>query len=136
VRHQPEALVFQYVAAARVLEEGETRPPRPRLQPAQAYDQARFRDEHTARAEEMIAERHRMLTLRDHIIGQEAALAAATARTSQATDRAKFAERRARRTKEQLTRLTAAVEEIAGSWRPKRAARRALDELRRPADDS
>jgi 2-polyprenyl-3-methyl-5-hydroxy-6-metoxy-1,4-benzoquinol methylase len=135
VRHQPEALNFQYVASARVLRDGETRPPRPRLQPARPFDQARFRDEHTEQMEALRQERHRVLTLRDHVIGQEAALATAVARSSQSADRAKFAERRARRTREKLTALTAAVERIASSPRPRRAARRALEELRR-SDDS
>ncbi len=139
VRHQPEALVFQYVAAARALKEGEVRPPRPRLQPARPLDQARFKDEHTERAQAVRDERHRMLTVRDHIIGQEAALATAAAKNGQATARAKFAERRARRTKEQVETLTTAVERIAGSRRPKREARRVLAEIRQrsaKADDA
>ena len=133
VRHQPEALVFQYVAAARVLGDGEVRPPRPRLVPARPLDQTRFRDEHTARMTALQDEKHRALTVRDHIIGQEASLATAAAKNSQAVDRAKFAERRARRTRQQLEALTSAVEGIARSRRPRRAAARALEELRRPA---
>jgi 2-polyprenyl-3-methyl-5-hydroxy-6-metoxy-1,4-benzoquinol methylase len=127
VRHQPEALNFQYVAAARVLADGETRPPRPALQPARPFDQARFRDAHTDRQERLQREQHRLLTLRDHIIGQEAALATAAAKSAQAAKRAKFAERRAKRHRD---RLAETLERVVASRRPRQEAQKALDELR------
>lgn len=134
VRHQPEALHFQYVAAARLLKDDEVRGPRPRLEPARALDAARFRDEHTERMLAEQRERHRMLTLRDHVIGQEAALATAAAKAHQATQKAKFTDRRAKRNREQVVALTEALERVAESRRPRREARRALDAFRRERD--
>ena len=72
VRDQPAALDYQYVAVARLLAPGEVRGPRPGLEPVVAYDSARRRDMHTERIADELDERHRMLTVRDHVIGLEA----------------------------------------------------------------
>lgn len=129
VRHQPDAMYFQFVAKARRLREGEPRRPRPRVQPASPLDAARLRDRHTKRMREEQEERHRVLTIRDHIIGQEATLDAAAWRENQAISRAKFAERRAKRNREQLEELTSSLQRISRSWRPRREARRVAAEL-------
>ena len=137
VRHQPDALHFQYVAAARRLREGEVRGPRPQVQPASPLDAARLRDRHTQRMRDQQEEQHRMLTVRDHIIGQEAALDAAAWRESQAHARTKFADRRAKRTRAQVESLRAALERVARSRTPRREARRALarlEQLQQQAD--
>ncbi len=130
VRQQPEALNYQYVAAARVLAPGEERGPRPALEPALAYDAARLRDRHTERMLEDQEERHRMLTIRDHVIGLEASAAAADARTGRMRARAKQAERRFRKARNELTALTNEIEQIATSRRPRTHLRALVQRLR------
>ena len=72
-RHQPDALDYKYIAAARPLAPGEKRSPRPKLRPAIAYDAARLVDRHS---EQMLGQdelRHSLLTQRHHVIGLEQA---------------------------------------------------------------
>lgn len=130
VRHQPEALNYQYVAAARPLREGERRGRRPELVPAIPYDAARVRDRHT---EQMLAdqeERHRMLTIRDHIIGLEAASTAAQARTARVRARARRLQRRNRDAVRSRKELERTLERIAASRRPGKHLRDLLGRLR------
>lgn len=134
VRHQPDALHFQYIASARRLKEGEVPGPRPRVQPALALETVRQRDRHTQAMAEEQAERHRMLTIRDHIIGQEVALARATALRTQAAARAKAADQRAKRFGKELSALRTALDQVARSRRPRRAARRLAEQLARQSN--
>ena len=69
-------------------------------------------DEHTRRAREERAARHRMLTIRDHIIGLEASVASAQARVIRSSKRARFAERRARRYRRELEEALARLEAV------------------------
>jgi len=115
VRHQPDALNYQYIAVARPLEAGETPGPRPSLQPALPVTDVRLEDEHTERARAEREERHRMLTIRDHIIGLEASVASADARTSRARNRAKYAERRAKALREELDTVLAELDQLSRS---------------------
>lgn len=137
VRHQPHSLVYQYVAAARPLATGETRGPRPVLEPALPLDDVRIEDEHTERMRAEQEERHRMLTVRDHIIGLEASTASAAGRAARANTRARFADRRAKRMREELDRLVAEIESLARSGASRRALRKLADDVaaRRAADD-
>jgi 2-polyprenyl-3-methyl-5-hydroxy-6-metoxy-1,4-benzoquinol methylase len=133
VRQQPDALNYQYVAAVRPLAPGEERPPRPPLEPAVAYEAARMRDRHTERMLEEQDERHRVLTLRDHVIGLEANAAAADARTGRMRARAKQAERRYRKLRNELDALTNELAQIATSRRPRTHLRQLAERLRSEA---
>ena len=130
VRQQPEALDYQYVAVGRVLAPGEGAARRPALEPAVAYDAARLRDKHTERLEAELEERHRMLTLRDHVIGLEATAAAADSRTGRMRARAKQAERRFRRVRNELEAVVSEIEQIAKSRRPRTHLRVLAQRLR------
>lgn len=136
VRHQPDALNYQYIAAARVLAPGAERGPRPPLEPAVAYDAARLRDRHTERMLEEQEDRHRALTIRDHIIGLEASAYASDARTGRARARAKQAERRFRKLRNELEGVTDEIEQIATSRRPRTHLRTLAQRLRADARKS
>jgi 2-polyprenyl-3-methyl-5-hydroxy-6-metoxy-1,4-benzoquinol methylase len=136
VRLQPEALVYQYVAAARVLGEGEEPGRRPALEPAVGYDAARVQDKHTERWQADLAERHRMLTVRDHVIGLEASTLAADNRTGRMRARAKQAERRFRKARNELEALTGEIEQIATSKRPRTHLRALVERLRAGASNA
>ena len=129
-RQQPDALAYQYVASARVLLPGEELGPRPALEPALAYDVARLRDKHTERWQDDLDERHRMLTVRDHVIGLEASTLAADSRTGRMRARAKQAERRFRKVRNQFEAVTSEIEEIAASRRPRPRLRELAARLR------
>jgi 2-polyprenyl-3-methyl-5-hydroxy-6-metoxy-1,4-benzoquinol methylase len=113
VRHQPDALNYQYIAAARPLAPGEVPGLRPPLEPALPLTDVRTEDEHTERMRKEQEERHRLLTVRDHIIGLEASVASADARTSRARTRARYAERRAKALREELDLLTAELDRLS-----------------------
>ena len=129
-RQQPDALNYQYIAAARRLLPGEARGPRPRLEPAVPFDSARMRDQHTLRLEEEVEARHRLLTVRDHIIGLEAERASADARTGRLRVRARQAERRLRRAHAELMAVIDEMEAISRSKRPRTHLRRLVARLR------
>ena len=87
VRHRPDALVYQFVASARVADDGEdvraaTRDLR--LVPPVPEESVRIIDKHTAAHDADVAERHRLLTVRDHIIGLEASVATAQSKAARA----------------------------------------------------
>lgn len=71
VRHEPRALDYQYVIAAAPGQTATT----PSVQPAISLDDVRVKDEHTAQALRDRDEQHRMLTIRDHVIGLESSVA-------------------------------------------------------------
>jgi SAM-dependent methyltransferase len=130
VRHQPRALDYQYIVVARLLEPGESRGRRPQLEPAVPYDAARLQDRFT---EEMSLEQesgHKLLTLRDHIIGLEATVTASQGRVRRARMRLQTAENRMRKTRAELRALTDEIEQIAKSRRPRRNARELARRLR------
>jgi SAM-dependent methyltransferase len=133
VRRQPTALDYQYVVVARALAPGEVRGPRPSLQPATPYDSARQRDVHTQRFEDELDAQHRMLTVRDHVIGLEASAAAADGRTGRMRARAKLAERRYRKVRNELEAVATEVERLAESKRPRTHLRALAQRLRAEA---
>jgi SAM-dependent methyltransferase len=121
VRHQPGALDERYVAVARPLAADVPLGDRPRTRFAVPASAVRVVDDHTmlVRAEQQ--ERHRLLTLRDHVIGLEAALATAHQRAVQAASSSKVFQRRAKRLREELDELTADIERMAATTpRPSR----------------
>jgi SAM-dependent methyltransferase len=132
VRHQPDALDHCYVAVARPATVGVPAGPRPRVRSVVPHATVRRTDEHTERMRVDQQERHRMLTIRDHVLGLEAGAASAQVRVQQATARQRTAERRTRRLRAELEALTAAIERMATSpLRPSRAEVRRLLELAR-----
>lgn len=121
VRHQPDALDDRYVAVALPLPPGAPPGARPRVRPAVPASSVRVVDDHTMlmRAEQQ--ERHRMLTLRDHVLGLEAAAASAHQRVVEATSRSKASQRRAQRLRQELAALTGDIERMAATThRPSR----------------
>lgn len=74
VRHQPHALDFQFVVSAHVAAPSETPGVEIDLLPAVPDDDVRVDDVYSEQARAMQAEAHRMLTIRDHIVGLEAAV--------------------------------------------------------------
>jgi 2-polyprenyl-3-methyl-5-hydroxy-6-metoxy-1,4-benzoquinol methylase len=130
-RHQPGAMDYQYVAAARVLEPGEQRGRRPRLVPTVAYDAARTRDRWTEEVLEVQDERHRVLTQRDHILGLEAKAASEAERSVTNLRRAKQAERRFRLVRNELEDVVQRLEAIAEQRRPQGAIADLLPRLRK-----
>jgi methionine biosynthesis protein MetW len=133
VRQEPSALDHHYVVVARALAPGQQPGPRPVLEPAISYDAARLRDKHTEKARAELEERHRMLTVRDHVIGLEASAVAAQGRTARMRSRAKGAERRYRRVRNELDAVTGEIEQIAQSRRPRTHLRGLAERLRAEA---
>jgi len=121
VRHQPGALDDRYLAVARPLAAGDLPGARPRVQSAVPASSVRVVDDHTMlmRAEQQ--ERHRLLTLRDHVLGLEAAVATGRQRAAEDRSRAKAYQRRAQRLRQELDELTADIERMAATTvRPSR----------------
>lgn len=136
VRHQPRALDYQYIVVARLLEPGERRGLRPRLEPTLAYDAARLQDRYT---EEMSRERelrHQLLTLRDHVIGLETTVTATQVRGRRARARLQQAETRLRKKRGEMRKLIDEIEQVAKSRRPRRNARELAGRLRRASQGS
>ncbi|HEX5089857.1 MAG TPA: class I SAM-dependent methyltransferase [Nocardioides sp.] len=131
VRHQPDAMNFQYVAAARLLRDGESRPERPQLQAAVSPVRARHRDEHTTAAEAEQDERHEALITRDHVIGLEAQTAAALSRQRTAEDKMSRLNARARRLRDHLDGLIEEIDRLP-SWRTGRKLRERARSARSP----
>jgi 2-polyprenyl-3-methyl-5-hydroxy-6-metoxy-1,4-benzoquinol methylase len=136
VRNQPRALDYQYVAVARPRSPGEQPARRPALEPAVSYDEARLTDRHTERMLAELEERHRLLTIRDHIMGLEASLATAKNRAARARQRAKSAERRLRKLRSVLTAIVAQIEAISRSKRPRTHLRALAVQLRADLRDA
>ncbi len=132
VRHQPDALHHRYVAVTRTSTDSTTPGPRPRVRSAVALSTVRRTDKHTERMLADQQERHRMLTLRDHVLGLEAIAATARVRVTEATTRERKAVRRMKRLRTERDALTAAIERMASSpLRPSRADIRRLLDLAR-----
>lgn len=73
VRHQPQALDYQYVLS--VVPSDDLPGPRVQVVPAVPHDEVRLDDGYSARARMTREEQHRMLRIRDHVIGLEASAA-------------------------------------------------------------
>lgn len=130
VRHQPRALDYQYIVVARLLEAGERRGPRPPLEPALAYDEARLQDRYTEEMSREQQARHQLLTLRDHLIGLEATATATQMRNRRARARLQHTENRLRKARAELRGLVDEIEQVARSRRPRRDARELVRRLR------
>lgn len=113
VRFQPGALDDAYVAVAGPADPGDPFATRPDVTPAMSADAVRVDDEHTAWVRQDREARHRMLTVRDHILGLEAALASADARVLRARLRARAATARTRRARAELEALVDEIEALA-----------------------
>jgi 2-polyprenyl-3-methyl-5-hydroxy-6-metoxy-1,4-benzoquinol methylase len=96
VRDQPHALDYQFVVSACLAADADGAG-HAVLEPAVSRDEVRAVDEHTHRSREDREARHRMLTVRDHIIGLEAQMASAQARQAKAEQRVKNLNAKARR---------------------------------------
>ena len=112
VRHQPDALHYQFVLTARRADPDSEPAPRPRVIPAIPLDAVRAQDAYTEQMRQQQDLRHRLLTTRDHIIGLEA-------RASAADDRLRWTEGRLRRTRTRANRLQKQVRDMEASttWR-------------------
>ena len=112
VRHQPDALHYQFVLTARRAEAEGDPAVRPRVRPAVPLDTVRARDAYTDQMRAQQDLQHRLLTTRDHIIGLEA-------RASAADDRLRWVEGRLRRSRTRASRLQKQVRDMEGSttWR-------------------
>jgi 2-polyprenyl-3-methyl-5-hydroxy-6-metoxy-1,4-benzoquinol methylase len=111
VRHQPSAMDYQFVAAARPATDPQEVGRHPDLLPAVPYDDVRQHDRYTEQMRVEQDYRHRMLRMKDHVIGLEAAVAAAQEREARAMARARKVTRNARRLRRQLKRLKARAAE-------------------------
>lgn len=137
VRHQPDALTYQFIAAARPRRPDEEPGTRPALVPALPDDAVRRNDRHTQRMQEEQALRHRLLTTRDHVIGLEAQVKNAEARADTAEARAAEARARLKRAEQTLARerkeLAREREEMVRSrtWRAGRLVTAPIRVLRR-----
>lgn len=112
VRHQRDALVYQYVAAARVAGAGEATPTDLPLVPAVPEESVRTVDKFTARSEAELENRQQQLNIRDHIIGLEAATATAQTRAARAEQQLKGAQKRLSRKNDRIRELVEQVREL------------------------
>jgi methionine biosynthesis protein MetW len=131
VRHQRDALVYQYMAAARLA--GPDEQPGPTamtMVPAVPEESVRTKDRYTARSEAELEARQEQLNLRDHIMGLEAAAATAQARTAKAEQQLKGALKRLARKNDRIKELADQVARLQGEPRPD-LVRGALNKLRR-----
>jgi 2-polyprenyl-3-methyl-5-hydroxy-6-metoxy-1,4-benzoquinol methylase len=111
VRHQRDALVYQFVAAARLPRDDDpvTAAEVP-LVPAAPEESVRRRDKYTQRARLDREERQERLNVRDHIIGLEAATATAQAEVAKIARQLKGAQSR-------LDRKNARIKELSDELR-------------------
>lgn len=132
VRHQPNALDFQFVLRARRPRDGEAPGLAARLEPAVPDDQVRMRDLHTERMEEEQETRHRLLTIRDHIIGLEAAMVRADAQVAHAQRLVHEAEKEAETTRRELAEVVEDRHQMrrSATWRVGRLILRPFAALR------
>lgn len=136
MRHQPDAMDHTYIVTTRRSAPVEESRARPLVQPVVPLADVRGVDEHTRRMTEDREVRHRLLTVRDHILGLEANAAGASVRVARATARAKHSERRSRRRRRQVEVLVAELEWLAGSSSrvPRRYKNRITEVLRQVAE--
>jgi hypothetical protein len=112
VRHQPQALCFQYVVKAQPAPAGQGVARRPRLTQLVNPQVARLADEFTDERLLQEGAEHALLVQRDHVLGLEARTAASAAKQRQAEDRALRLELRAKRLRLELSDLAAAIDKM------------------------
>ncbi len=137
VRHQRDAMVYQYVVSAhRAAADELVTPAEPPLVPAVAEETVRTRDKFTTRSEAELEARQQRLNTRDHIIGLEGATATAQTRATKAEQRLKGAQKRLERKNERIKELAAQVARLQRELDDERAqqGRGALGRLRRGND--
>jgi 2-polyprenyl-3-methyl-5-hydroxy-6-metoxy-1,4-benzoquinol methylase len=124
VRHQPDALCYQFVAAVRPA--GDPPAPAPELVPAVPLARARRRDGFTAAAERRAVHDHADLAERDHLLALQAEVAAARTGVERSA-------REAERAKAEVARLRAELDGVRASrtWRAGRAVTSPVRALRR-----
>lgn len=143
VRDQPDGLTYQFVASARVALDTDDLTDVPELVPAVSAEEIRVADAHTRTHQDQVRDqtelRHRLMTVRDHVIGLEVTAATALQRLAKAEGRANRATTRA----EDLRQRVAAAKKRArradaraarAEARARRAVRRA-NVLRRELSD-
>jgi 2-polyprenyl-3-methyl-5-hydroxy-6-metoxy-1,4-benzoquinol methylase len=134
VRHQRDALVYQFVVSARLAAEGEgpASADLP-LVPAVAEETVRARDKFTTRSEADLEARQQQLNYRDHILGLEAASATAQSRAARADRQLKGAQKRLGRKNARIRELTAQLSRLQQELDQQRpdAVRSAINKLRR-----
>jgi hypothetical protein len=131
VRHQRDALVYQYMAAARPARPDEQPGPMEMtMVPAVPEETVRTKDRHTVRSQAELESRQQQLNVRDHILGLEAAVATAQARTAKAEQQLKGAMKRLERKNERIKELADKVSRQEGEPRPD-LVRGAINKLRR-----
>jgi 2-polyprenyl-3-methyl-5-hydroxy-6-metoxy-1,4-benzoquinol methylase len=137
VRHEPDALVYQFVAAARRAREGED-PHEAHsqlvLQPAVPEKDVRAIDRHTARLQAFRDEQHRMLTIRDHIIGLEAATATAQTKADRVHAQLVSAEKRLLRKDERIASMRKRMDQMQDELRQHGASPKSSRGLLRRSD--
>jgi methionine biosynthesis protein MetW len=139
VRHQPDALVYQFIVQAHPAAAGEEQDPAAlELVPALPEEAVRFVDRHTERMQKDLDERHRVLTVRDHIIGLEASAASAQTQASRAERQLKGAQKRLLRKNERIKQLAEQVQRLERDARTPQSGplRRALGRMRRGSTTS
>ena len=137
VRHQRDALVYQYVVSAhRAATDELVTPAELPLVPAVAEETVRTRDKFTVRSEAELEARQQRLNTRDHIIGLEGATATAQTRAAKAEQRLKGAQKRLERKNERIKELAEQVARLQRALDDQRAeqGRGALGRLRRGND--
>jgi 2-polyprenyl-3-methyl-5-hydroxy-6-metoxy-1,4-benzoquinol methylase len=131
VRHQRDALVYQYIVGARVARD-EATPADVPLVPAVPEDSVRVVDKFTARSEAELETRQQQLNMRDHIIGLEAATATAQARAARAEKQLERVEERLTRKNDRIRALVQQIRELEGEGGDRRSSGRGpLGRLRR-----
>jgi 2-polyprenyl-3-methyl-5-hydroxy-6-metoxy-1,4-benzoquinol methylase len=113
VRDQPDSLVYQFLVVAHPQREGEVQDPAA-LQPKPIVPDADVRrvDGHTERARQDLEDRHRLLTVRDHIIGLEATAATAQFSAEASERKLRGASKRLNRKNERIKELTKEVRRL------------------------
>lgn len=110
VRHQPDALVYQFVLAVRAPVGDEAVPSAPAVVDVPVPEESvRQIDWHTAARQRDLDRRHELLTVRDHIIGLEATATAAENRSVGAVHRAQRLRNRLSEVKQANARLRKVV---------------------------
>lgn len=138
VRHQPDALVYQFIVQAHPAAPGEEQDPAAlELVPALPEEVVRVVDRHTERMQKDLDERHRVLTVRDHIIGLEASAATAQTQASRAERQLKGAQKRLMRKNERIKQLADQVQRFERDARTRQSGlRRAVGRIRRGGTSS
>lgn len=113
VRHQRDAMVYQFVAAARLPRDDDPDPMYvPPLVPAAHEEDARRRDKFTEQARLEYEKRLQQLNVRDHVIGLEAAVATAQGRAEKAERQLNGALKRLDRKNERIRELADRVRDV------------------------